>query len=91
MESDVISYNPFRLCLLTLYLVTADPFQVRWDRMGGGTIDPQHHVQRHEGATYSLSIDKVKDSDMGIYVCRARNTMGSADATIELTGQSEVR
>ncbi|XP_043193030.1 Down syndrome cell adhesion molecule-like protein Dscam2 isoform X1 [Amphibalanus amphitrite] len=60
---------------------------VSWARMGDKTVDKMRHVQQHEGAQYSLTIDEVRDSDLGQYVCRARNDYGTANAAIELTGQ----
>ena len=63
------------------------PLQVSWSRMGDVAVDKTRHRQQHEGAQYTLTIDEVRDSDLGQYVCRARNDHGTANAAIELTGQ----
>ncbi|XP_037084586.1 protein amalgam-like isoform X2 [Pollicipes pollicipes] len=61
--------------------------KVRWSRTGGATLDDQHHVERHEGDDYYINIDKVMDSDMGLYSCRAESSLGTAAAAIEVTGK----
>lgn len=63
--------------------------QVSWARAGGPALDPTHHKESNDGDMYSISIDQVVDSDMGIYTCRAKSALGTAVAPIGVTGQRE--
>jgi len=60
---------------------------VTWARSDGAALDPGHHRQEHEADAYSVSIDSVKDSDLGTYSCRAKNSLGTAVAAIQVSGK----
>ena len=64
--------------------------QVTWGRIGSTPLDKTRHSEGQEGAKYILTIDPVHDSDLGQYTCTAKSNLGTAVATIELTGQRSV-
>ena len=50
-------------------------------------MEDVRHRQAREGSSYSLTIDQVRPSDLGLYYCRGDNDLGTAAVLIELSGQ----
>lgn len=43
------------------------------------------------GVRHVLRFHGVRDADLGVYVCRAENALGQAEASIEMSGIQRVR
>ncbi|XP_050739322.1 roundabout homolog 2-like [Eriocheir sinensis] len=59
---------------------------VSWTK-GGLSVDPTRHMSKHNGRHHhGLTISGVTTEDFGEYTCSAVSPLGSANATIRLTG-----
>lgn len=60
---------------------------VTWSR-GGQPVNPDRHLSAHDGRhQHALTISGVVQNDFGNYTCTAKSTLGTANATIFLTGK----
>jgi len=66
--------------------------QVSWFRVEAGkrvAVSSSNRIGNVvSGSRFILRFKDVRDSDLGVYACRAVNDLGKADATVEMSGKS---
>lgn len=63
---------------------------VSWSK-DGKPINPDHHIIEHDSFhRHTLTINKVREGDFGVYTCTAENSQGQREKTLKLTGLPKV-
>ena len=63
-------------------------FQISWYKDGNVKLSTSDEIVITENdQKYSLKIEKLRERNFGLFSCRASSSLGSSEATIELSGK----
>lgn len=68
------------------YFICKSDLQVEWYFNNRSVRYSSRIVKHNAGSDHSLVIRNVRTTDYGFYLCRASNSLGITEATVELSG-----